>query len=140
MNIQQLNASGVSMPIFIYTVLGILGATIVCWFTITQHEGYHQWQSKTQRGKGSPVERHTSGYCLTARLTMLVWLLRKGHTSWLWATNAWIGLLTNDLVGSFKSEGPDTFTTRACDYVTRYYKDEHRGPGAFSTERRIVKL
>ena len=69
---------------------------------------------------------------------MLIWLLRRGHASWLWSTNAWIGLLTNDLLGSFK--GGNSESGRACDYVTRYYKNEHNGPSPFSTEQRIERL
>ncbi|MCJ1326394.1 hypothetical protein MMC10_003058 [Thelotrema lepadinum] len=138
MNIQQINATGPDMPFFVYTALGILGATIFCWFSIAQHEGYHQWQSRTQRGRGGLQIRHTSGYCLTARITMLIWLLRHGHASWLWSTNAWIGLLTDDLLGSFKSESTDS--NSACDYVTRYYKNEHNGPGPFSTEHLVERL
>ena len=137
MNIQQLNASGPNMSTFITTAVAILGSTMLCWFVITQHEGYHLWQSKMPHRKGKTKARHTSGYCLTARMAMLIWLLRNGHVGWLKRSNAWIGLLTNDLFGTFNSGNVRDHTRKACDFVTRYYKDEEDAGGAFKSEQKV---
>ena len=60
---------------------------------------------------------------------MMIWLLCHGYGKWLWVTDAWIGLLSNDRYGSFSAkgityrEGQDCHS--ACDYVARYYAGEY---------------
>lgn len=65
---------------------------------------------------------------LVFRLALLVWLVKNGHTTWMWRSGAWLCILTNEKRGKFcvrERRGPNgeylLWPSRkeeiACDYV-----------------------
>ena len=133
MNIVELNAQGQDLSTFVYTALAILLVTGTCWFITIQRAEYHRWEAQTPAAKNKTHTYATPRYCLVARLRMLSWLFQRGHARWLWSTNAWIGLLTHDTLGSFKmhDEWENDDCRSSCQYVTRHYKDTDKGKTPF---------
>ena len=132
MNIQVLSGEGASLADFTYAATVIIIGTGACWFACVQYDGYHEWKTKIKTKR--PM-RQPSGYCLAARLVMLVWLLLEGHVAWLWTSKAWIGLLTDNRFGEFRPYPNDANWPHdsACEHVTHYFQNPHRwvSPGVY---------
>lgn len=118
MNISQLNGQGQSIEAFVHTALVISGVTAMCWFISSQYEGYRQWNEKTRISVHD--SKRASGCSLSARVSLLLWLLWNGHSAWAWSNKAWIGLLTNDRYGQFRVDTPEGLCDSSCHYVTQY--------------------
>ena len=94
MNIQQINSSGHNIGIFVITAILALLVTGASWFMSQKANEYEAWQHSRggcQSSKG-PSE---IGYTRKARLFMLVWLARNGHTMWAWRSRAWWRIATD---------------------------------------------
>ncbi|KAL8802171.1 MAG: hypothetical protein Q9200_006679 [Gallowayella weberi] len=87
MNLQQLNASGQPLRVFLITAVLVLFVTGASWFSIDQFNDYIAW------GYNRPVrrsisDRHTD-FSLAARIGMICWLVYHGHFSWMRKTGTW---------------------------------------------------
>ena len=121
MNLQQLNQSGQNIWVFIVTgvlALSITGMSWLCVEVITSYKGLPK--------KGSTDDSRCSEG-LAFRLALLVWLVKKGHTTWMWRSGAWLCILSNDKLGKFRVEARPDHTEalarrrpeKACYYVYR---------------------
>ena len=64
-------------------------------------------------------------YSLPVRIAMLVWLVRNGHTAWMFKSGAWVAILMNSKT---PSKGKDLFDNEAaCDYVSKYSQPRRNG-------------
>ena len=115
MNIQQLNQSGQNLWVFIVTGVIALLITGVSWFCVEVTTTYKGWP---REGSTDDLNRNRS---LAFRFALLVWLVKNGHTSWMWLSGAWLCILSNDKLGEFTAQGPSGvegyFPEKACDYV-----------------------
>lgn len=130
MNLQQLNQSGQNLWVFIVTgvtALLITGVSWLCVEVITSYKGL-------PRIRSTEDSLHEKG--LAFRLALLVWLLGKGHTTWMWRSGAWLCILSNEKLGKFRCTRevysneederihPDAPPERACDYVYESLQSE----------------
>ena len=111
MNLSELNGSGKKLWVFLATaVIAVLIAGI-SWFLLEEGNNYRNWQ---MRKTANARTRITIG----ARMAMLAWLWRKGHTKWAWKSDAWWRVLTDS--ASRLSEPIEARGLTACEYVSRY--------------------
>ena len=120
MNIQQLNHNGQSLWVFFVTAVVDLLVTCGSWFCSNSAYKAMAWY-KERATISSPDEKTEKRreYGFPLRIAMLVWLVRNGHTAWMWKTGAWLAILMNSKVpgekrNSWPYEGP------ACDYVAEH--------------------
>ena len=115
MNIQQLNQSGQNIWVFIVTGVLALLITGMSWFCVEVITSYKGWPRE-----GSTDDSHRDRG-LVFRLALLVWLVKNGHTTWMWLSGAWLCILSNDKLGKFSYLGPrgikNGITENVCDYV-----------------------
>ena len=134
MNIQQLNQSGQNIWVFIVTGVLALLITGVSWFCVEVITSYKEWPRKGITGDS---RRNKS---LAFRLALLVWLVKNGHTTWMWLSGAWLCILSNDKLGKFRVRswvGNELLPKdKACDYVYRSIQSEDIWPN-FDLERTI---
>ena len=116
MNLQQLNKSGQNFWVFIVTGVVALLVTTVAWFCVeltTSYKGLRQYGSTADSRRIQSI---------LFRLALLVWLVKNGHTTWMWQSGAWLCILSNDRLGKFHARGegePNDLPENACDYVYR---------------------
>ena len=121
MNLQQLNQSGQNLWVFIVTgviALLVTGVSWLCVEVITSYKGL------PEKGSTDDSRRNES---FTFRVALLVWLVKNGHTAWMWHSGAWLCILSNEKLGKFSamarqgSNGEiliiDARREKACDYV-----------------------
>ena len=115
MNIQQLNQSGQNLWVFIVTGVIALLITAVSWFSVEVITSYKGWP---REGSTDNSRRNES---LAFRLALLVWLVKNGHTTWMWLSGAWLCILSNGKLGKFSTLGAgykmDITEDDACNYV-----------------------
>lgn len=90
MNLQQLNASGRSLQVFVITAALALFITGASWFCVDQFNDNIAWRRRNVETAYTPPT-HTS--FLIVRLTMIVWLIHNGHLSWRQKSGVWPLLL-----------------------------------------------
>ena len=128
MNLLRLNSTGQDIQVFVKTALTISLVTLACWVFIIQWDNFAQWEIGLATRDRRQVSKNKCGFVV--RLTMLAWLLRHGHSNWLWSSKAWIGLLTGDRFGTFQvfDRPANRMCESACDYVAKYYENEKTRP------------
>ena len=123
MNLQQLNHNGKNLWVFIVTGVIALLITGVCWFCVEVITSYKGWPGEI----GTENSRRSKS--LAFRIALLVWLVKNGHTAWMWRSGAWLCILSNEKLGNFHAYavvGPNEqrlhliqLREKACDYVYR---------------------
>lgn len=130
MNIQQLNGSGQRLWVFFTTAVAALlvtGGSWLCSNRLASHEAIAWYKeraaSKVAARRADDESRKSREYSLLLRIAMVVWLVRSGHTSWMLKSGAWRAILTNsNALGKTKNRfGADD--QRACDYVSKYSRE-----------------
>ena len=127
MNIQQLNGSGQQMWVFFTTAVAALLVTGGSWLFsrgLTTHKAMLWYKERTAAKKALNEERKSGEYGLLLRIAMLVWLVRNGHTLWMWRSGAWAAILTNNTRMNFGINiwirGSHEEPRSACDYVSTF--------------------
>ena len=125
MNIQQLNGSGQQIWIFFTTALAALvitGGSWLCSSRLATHKAILWYKGRAAAAKKALDEdRKSREYGLLLRIAMLVWLVRHGHTFWMWKSGAWAAILaknqgvTKTRRSFFSNQSP---ARSACDYVS----------------------
>ena len=129
MNLQQLNRSGQSLWVFIVTgviALLVTGVSWLCVEVITSYKGL------PKKGRTDDSRRNNS---FTFRVALFVWLVKNGHTAWMWHSGAWLCILSNSRLGRFHARAmcglngefispSDQKLENACDYVYRSIQSE----------------
>ena len=123
MNIQQLNRSGQPMSVFLATALALLlmtGGSWLCSTRLATHKAVTWYKERAAANKAFNETGNSQEYGLLLRLTMLVWLVRNGHSYWMWRSGAWGAILTDSKTGRAQ---PDRYRT-ACEYVSEFSSPE----------------
>lgn len=119
MNIQQLNGSGQNLWAFFTTaaiVLFVTGGSWLCLNLLASHKALAWYNERAAATRTRDKEAIIWDYGLLLRITMLVWLVRNGHTFWMWKSGACIAILMNSNVLGHTTSKKDIDT--ACDYVS----------------------
>ena len=126
MNIQQLNGSGQQIWVFFTTAVAALlvtGGSWLCSNRLTTHKAILWYKERAAAKKALDEERKSQKYSLLLRIAMLVWLVRNGHTLWMWKSGVGAAILTNNnavrntRASIFFDRGP---ARSACDYVSTF--------------------
>ena len=143
MNLQQLNNQGQQIRVFVITTIVALLLTILIWFSVelrqtdlhmrwlrlkhtNNHHHHHQASSTPKNNTKIPG--------LMTRISLLKFLCRR-HAGWMWATNAWLCILTNDRWGRIYFDDRDIYIgtpevrdfnqMTVCEYVTLHADKTH---------------
>ena len=111
MNLSELNGSGKRLWVFLATAIIAVLIAGTSWFLLEEGNNYRNWQMRKIR-----ITR--THFTIGARMAMLVWLWRHGHTQWAWKSGAWWRVLT-DSAHRLREPGEASGLT-ACEYVSRY--------------------
>ncbi|KAM0805950.1 hypothetical protein BDR22DRAFT_192223 [Usnea florida] len=114
MNLSELNGSGKKLWVFLATAIIALLIAGTAWFLLEEGNNFRRWQ---RRRIPDTRTRFTFG----ARLAMLAWLWRRGHTEWAWKSDAWWRILIDSPSKLFQPERARGLT--ACEYVSRYEEE-----------------
>ena len=117
MNIQQLNGSGQQIWVFFTTAVAALLITGGSWLLsnlLATHTAMVWYKERAAAKKAE--ERKSREYGLLLRIAMLVWLVRNGHTLWMWRSGAGAAILTNNNASMKRYPGGES----ACVYVSIY--------------------
>lgn len=113
MNIKQLNHSGQSLWVFFVTAvvaLLVTGGSWACSKSGYKAMAWYKERAAVSRAYAKKGEKQEYGLLL--RMAMLVWLVRNGHTAWMWKSGAWLAIPMNSKTrGAF-------FRKTACTYVS----------------------
>ena len=125
MNIEQLNGSGQQIWVFFTTAvvaLLITGGSWLCSNHLATHTAMLWYKERAAAKRDLNEKRKSREYGLLLRIAMLVWLVRNGHTLWIWKSGAGAAILTNNnAVGNQKFWGTVIKQAgSACHYVSRY--------------------
>lgn len=96
MNIQQLNAQGKNLSDFIATAAIAVFLTGGSWLAIEQMNGFLAWRN---RDRDPDHKLSAPEYDLTIRLSILMWLVKNGHWSWMLNSGAGYRILVNEISG-----------------------------------------
>ena len=126
MNIQQLNHSGQNLWVFFVTAVVALLVTGGSWACSKKAMAWYKERAAVSRAYAKKEGKQEYGLLL--RMAMLVWLVRNGHTAWMWKSGAWLAILMNS-----KTPGErhgSIHAMPACIYVSEYRRvanarDEH---------------
>ena len=129
MNLQQLNQSGQNLWVFLVTGVIALLVTGVSWLCVEVISSYKGWPREGSTGDS----RRDRG--LAFRLALLVWLVKNGHTTWMWRSGAWLCILSNNKLGKFRAIANLDIDARplpfwvekreeACNYVHKSIQSE----------------
>ena len=126
MNIEQLNGSGQQIWVFFTTAVAALLITGGSWLfsnRLATHKATLWYKERAAAKKALDEERESREYGLLLRLAMLVWLVRNGHTLWMWKSGAGAAILTDN--NAVMKTGRYGFSHHrparsACDYVSRF--------------------
>ena len=91
MNIQQLNGSGQQIWVFFTTAVAALLVTGGSWLfsnILATHKAMLWYKERAAAKKALNEELKSREYGLPLRIAMLVWLVRNGHTLWMWKSGA----------------------------------------------------
>ena len=141
MNIQQLNGSGQQLWIFFTTALAALlitGGSWLCSSRLATHKAMLWYKERAATKKALNENSKSREYGLLLRIAMLVWLVRSGHTLWMWKSGAWAAILANNQAVTktrsvfFSNQSP---ARSACDYVSTFSSpsESSHANAAFST-------
>ena len=130
MNIQQLNHSGQNLWVFIVTSVIALLVTGVSWLCVEVITSYKGWP------RNGSTDESRRNRVLAFRLALLVWLVKNGHTTWMWRSGAWLCILSNDKLGKFRASAEldpnavpipphDQKLEETCSYVHRNIQSEN---------------
>ncbi len=126
MNLEQLNASGQQLRVFIITAILALIITGAVWFCIDQVNDWSTWRHEQTANYGSQTR---TKFSLAVRLVMICWLVRHGHCSWMRQSGAWVHVLTNS------TQKPQHYSRllphhardlSAGEYVSKFCQEAHR--------------
>ncbi|KAF6236376.1 hypothetical protein HO173_005467 [Letharia columbiana] len=96
MDIQQLNQKGQNLWVFFVTAVVALLVTGGSW--ACSNSGYKAmaWYKEAAAVSGAYAKKgEKQEHGLLLRMAMLVWLVRNGHTVWMWKSRAWLAILMN---------------------------------------------
>ncbi|KAF6218137.1 hypothetical protein HO133_006096 [Letharia lupina] len=117
MNIQQLNHNGQNLWVFFVTAVVALLVTGGSWVCSKKAMAWYKERAAVSRAYAKKEGKQEYGLLL--RMAMLVWLVRNGHTAWMWKSGAWLAILMNS-----KTPGETTYARNlvkpACIYVSEY--------------------
>lgn len=126
MNIQQLNGSGPRIWVFFTTAIAALlitGGSWLCSKSLATPRAVVWYRERAVAEKAKDEQWNSQEYGLLLRMAMLVWLVRNGHTSWMWKSGAWAAILTNSKTnGICYNSGVDVEITTACKHVAKRYR------------------
>ena len=115
MDIQQLNHKGQNLWVFFVTagvILFVAVGSLICY----RAEAWYKEQAAVSGAYAKKEEKQEDELLL--RMAMLVWLVRNGHTVWMWKSRAWLAILMNSKTpGKLSSGVPEK---RAYIYVSEY--------------------
>ena len=130
MNIQQLNRTGQNVWVFFATAVAALLVTAGSWLCsdrLASHEAVAWYKergaSKIADMRANDKRGKRREYGLLLRVAMLIWLTRRGYTSWMRKSGAWRAILTNS--NAFGKDRSGSADLRACDYVSEHSRDYH---------------
>ncbi|KAL8951915.1 MAG: hypothetical protein Q9222_002134 [Ikaeria aurantiellina] len=135
MNLQQLNANGQPLRVFIITAVLALFFTGAAWFSVDQFNGWTTWRHTEPTHYD---HRTRTSFALTVRMSMLWWLIRNGHFTWMRKSGAGLCILINSQCEpyGYPINLPDhAWHLSAGEYVSKFsrgYKDDVFEP--FSTD------
>ena len=118
MNIEQLNGNGQQVWVFILTAVVALTITGGTWFVIEQINSYRKWQ---RRSTEEQYDGNTH-FSLAARLAMIVLLLSKGHTGWMFGSGAWWRVIIDHRSRYIAEYDHRNGSLTAGEYVSRYIR------------------
>ena len=119
MNLSELNGSGKELWVFLTTAIIALLIAGTSWFLLEEGNNFRNWQRKRIPDTRTRFTR--TRFTFGARLAMLAWLWRTGHTKWAWKSDAWWRVLTDSASKLSKPEEARGLT--ACEYVSRYEEE-----------------
>ncbi|KAI1734578.1 hypothetical protein F4680DRAFT_453856 [Xylaria scruposa] len=93
MNIDELNASGQSLWVFILTTVLIVAVTMILWGFMYQFQKYNSLPKDGEK-EGKPWSTRSAALCE---------LIFRGHTIWAWKSGILVSLFTNGRVGFLRS-------------------------------------
>ena len=105
MNIQQLNQNGQNLWVFLITAITTLLITGGLWSGISyinnsegiewykEREREREEASTAARDQQPLLRKRGRRHSFITRLTLIVWLVRNGHTLWMWKSGALSALL-----------------------------------------------
>ena len=125
MNIEQLNGSGQQIWVFFTTAVAALLITGSSWLfsnRLATHRATLWYKERAAAKKALDERRKSREYGLLLRLAMLVWLVRNGHTLWMWKSGAGAAILTDNITSMNPHFITNSFdeAKSACDYVSRF--------------------
>ena len=133
MNLQQLNYQGQHVGAFIITCVVALLLTMFVWFAVELHRvelHLPGMKRKDETSQGPRAQRKRRHPGLMTRIGLLKFLWWRGHREWMWTTNAWLCILTNDRWGRIYFEDHDDYLavpevrtfneTTVCEYVAAH--------------------
>ena len=109
MNLSELNGSGKRLWVFLATAIIAVLIAGTSWFLLEEGNNYRNWQLRKIR-----ITR--TRFTIGARMAMLAWLWRHGHTQWAWKSGAWWRVLTDS--ASRMREPEENRGLTACEYVS----------------------
>lgn len=124
MNIQQLNQSGQNIWVFFVTAVVALVVTGGSWACSNSAYKAMVWYKEwATHSRVSYEQGKKRDFSVVIRMSMLVWLVRNGHSTWMWKTGACIAILLNSKV---VGERPNVWPSLppACDYVERFSQED----------------
>lgn len=121
MNIQQLNKSGQNLWVFFVTAVVALLVTGGSWLwsksiykAMLWYKLWYKQRPASHSTRNTRTQRREYGLLL--RMAMLVWLVRDGHSYWMWNSGAWLAILIgSEVEGDAEDPGK---RQPACDYVS----------------------
>lgn len=121
MNIQQLNQNGQNIWVFFMTAVVALLVTGGSWvLSNAVYKAMSWYKQLAARIVKDDKEDEKREYDFPHRVAMLVWLVRNGHTAWMWTTGAWLAILMDSKAKSKVSvmtSKHEFIDYTACDYV-----------------------
>lgn len=127
MNLQQLNAEGQPVWVFVLTAILATMLTAFIWFCIDQSNSVRRWirLRRTVTNIYYGEKEGSPNYSIGVRLTMIYLIMHWGHTKWLFRSNIWFYLLTNS-EGTRWVQRDSDLRLFAGHYVTRFFRLKDR--------------
>ena len=133
MNLQQLNNQGQNIGTFLATALIALISTGLIWFLVDLHRTDIRLPKLKLKGntyEGPSIPDREPGPSFMTRVGLLKFLFSKRYLKWIWNTNAWLCILTNDRFGRMYFSEQEPYIAQpevtifnqmtVCDYVSAH--------------------
>ncbi len=97
MNLQQLNAEGQPVWVFVLTAIVATMLTASVWFCIDQSNSIRSWirLQETTINRDYDYDTGSPKYSIGVRLIMIGALVHWGYTKWMFRSNIWFHILQN---------------------------------------------